>query len=67
LSCCNNYFYTASITRQSDYFERRALRYVAVISPVIERAYRDIFSELSAHALRESRQFLGLVKKKVER
>lgn len=59
----------ASITSRSDYFDRRALSYVDVISHIVECANKasnkDIKAELSAHALRESRHFLGLVRKKV--
>ncbi|EMB2344131.1 glycosyltransferase [Klebsiella pneumoniae] len=59
----------ASITKRSDYFDKRAQSYIEVISYIISCAKNQqsekLKSRLLCHALFETRHFLGLLRKKV--
>jgi glycosyltransferase involved in cell wall biosynthesis len=58
-----------SITHRTDYYDARAVSYIEVISKIINYAYRPgnkaIKEYLLRHSLAETRQFLGLYRKKV--
>ncbi|HEI8439231.1 TPA: glycosyltransferase [Morganella morganii] len=81
LALKNGYFYISShcdywyimnvtsITKRSDYFDKRAQSYIEVVSYIISCAKNQqsekLKSRLLCHALFETRHFLGLLRKKV--